>query len=487
MAKIETEYVTPEQYAQILAKYGGTGQDYEGALLQGQQYIERNGNGILEKELERVFGNMAKAEMYYEPDWTPPGSAAPTTSPDADLAAMEEMFDTGGSVFASEPEVEEGTTFTMLGGEETEVYDADGNLIDSHPMTEDEREHLGYLRISQTEAREQGVEDEWLKAHEVVREDAPIVVTSIYDDNTYDIDFTNEDEFRYFDSDDVDELISDLSSLKGKIESIADAYVTDKIYSIYDGLNEDTRTKTDPVYQSGINFEGLITKILNQWWEYAVGLHGNLTAAREKIREINATSPRDDNYNPSGIAPSNRGNKNSDGNGGNDTSEKVYTVLGTLIFNAVVPLYSELGKPAVLKSDLNKEYDVIGIIYHEGKPYYKIVDRKNQNVYFAEINNYSTLSTDYQQLYKSNITEMMLKDPTVGENVLAKMSDPNEAYFVKETTNGKGEAEGINFANVIDSTDGKDYYIPLSVDSSMMDIDSFISDASKNAASGNLG
>ncbi len=161
------------------------------------------------------------------------------------------------------------------------------------------------------------------------------------------------------------------------------------------------------------------------------------------------------------------------------TEEVVATAFGTLSFAAIVPFYSEIGVSSTIQSKANGTYDVVGIYCQDGKYYYKIYDKDVKKYYFVEMDKNCILTTNYKDVLKSNETSMMLKQPQLGEDILAKMTDPKEVYFMNGTTPGQGEVSGITFANVIDSTDGKNYYVPLSDSVEVLSLDTITTSASQ--------
>ena len=260
----------------------------------------------------------------------------------------------------------------------------------------------------------------------------------------------------------------------------------------YDALNEDLRTKLAGEIGSGTELQIEIERTINFMNSFTLDLKSDLESIQTKIQEAEGALPEGGDPNLAGALGTggasggySGSSSASDGSSsagdiggipGTDNTPNVFiesAVVGTLTFSTIVPLFEELGKPSTIQSSLTGEYDVVGIFQHEGKYYYRIYDKNLKKFYYAEIDNNSNFTTDYAEVLKMNEDAMMLSSPDIGQNVLTKMTDINEVYFVNGTLPGQGDSSNITFANILDGMDGKNYYVPLSDSVEMVTLDVF--------------
>lgn len=300
----------------------------------------------------------------------------------------------------------------------------------------------------------------------------------------YNLDAINSNN--KFATNDIDEIISSLNSTRSTLETLVET--AGDIGANYSKMNEETRNKMISTISDGTLFQVEADGIIDKWDSFVLDLLSNLKDIQSKIEIANGENPPGSTTvieELPGGGKSGYGGSSSSGSSsvgdiagitGTDNTPDVFiesAVVGTLAFSTIVPLFDELGKPSTIQSSLTGEYDVVGIFQHEGKYYYRIYDKNLKKFYFAEIDNNSNFTTDYAEVLKMNEDAMMLSSPDIGQNVLTKMTDINEVYFVNGTLPGEGDSANITFANILDGMDGKNYYVPLSDSVEMVTLDVF--------------
>lgn len=145
-------------------------------------------------------------------------------------------------------------------------------------------------------------------------------------------------------------------------------------------------------------------------------------------------------------------------------------IVGVVKFKEIVTMYESIGSGVGVQSNLTGNYGLIGIVKDNGKNYYKILDKDNNKVYYIEINDKVEIQTDLNKLLEVNDKAMMLTTTEIGSDNFSKFADTNTLYFIQNEI----QKDNINFMNVIDSSDGKDYYIPLGDTVNVVSLDSII-------------
>ncbi len=148
-------------------------------------------------------------------------------------------------------------------------------------------------------------------------------------------------------------------------------------------------------------------------------------------------------------------------------------VVGSVTFSNVVNLYEELGSNSIIQSSLTGNYDLVGIFKFNDEYYCKVYDKELNKYYYAKIEAGLNIDSTYQNLLEMNNTTVMLTSTDIGTQNVAmnnKLTDVNTLYFVKEEV----ENNGLKFAQVINSTDGEEYYLILNDDVKMVSLDSIL-------------
>ena len=126
-------------------------------------------------------------------------------------------------------------------------------------------------------------------------------------------------------------------------------------------------------------------------------------------------------------------------------------------------------------NETNATYELLGIQKQGDTYYYRMLDKTTGKLYFVEFNNNITIQTNYTNLLESNKSVDMLDTSNLDKKNIKKHTDENTLYFV----NDYKESQGTNFANVIDPTDAKTYYVAID-DSSQEIAVSSIANVSKS-------
>ena len=273
---------------------------------------------------------------------------------------------------------------------------------------------------------------------------------------------------------DTDEL-EELNGRLKKISNTIDAWHSDYDFEIlFNELNNETRTKIS--YESGIDgamFKANINDVLEYWTGCLSDICYKIDKSIKKAIGANA-----------GTGPAGSGtfqHLTSGGGGGSNKApetslESIVGAVGSLTFTTIAPLYETLGATSTIQSSLTGNYDVVGIYLYDNKYFYKIYDKDLKKYYYAEINNTTSFTTQYTQVLKMNEEAMLMTSTKIGDNVLTKYSNPDAVYFVKGTI----EDNNINFALITDSSDNKDYYVPLSSSVELVSLEDFTKGLSAN-------
>ncbi len=307
-------------------------------------------------------------------------------------------------------------------------------------------------------------------------------IKSVYDNEvtpTYNADFEG-----HFTTGQINDVLSVIKSKAvSALENVNSAINT--IPDIFNQLNEGTREKMN-YWTGGANaVKETYVGISNEWASCIEDISTNLTKALDTARASDESEPSNGPSNFSEIDHGGGGKKKkTKKDPEEDTSKIINTVFGSLVFTSIVPLYTEIGKTSTIQSSLTNQYDVTGIFYQDGKFYYRLYDKSLKTVYFAEIDKNSTFTTNYKEVLKMKEENMMLNSPEIGDNTLSKLSKTDEVYFISGTTPGTGEAEGMTFVSVVDSSDGKTYYVALSDSVELTSIESLTTGTARTESVG---
>lgn len=137
--------------------------------------------------------------------------------------------------------------------------------------------------------------------------------------------------------------------------------------------------------------------------------------------------------------------------------EIVGEVLGAVTFTEIVILYQEIGGDAV-QSSPTASYGLIDVLKQDGKYYYKIVDQETGQILYVEINDKVKLDSEYNSIIEVKEKTMILNSTELNSQNVVKVAQESSVYLVKQTV----ENQDIRFANIIDTSDNMNYYIPIS-------------------------
>ena len=151
------------------------------------------------------------------------------------------------------------------------------------------------------------------------------------------------------------------------------------------------------------------------------------------------------------------------------------SVLGVVTFREIVPLYQDLKTATTVNSSPTANYGLIGVEKYNGKYYYKVIEKETGKVYFVEINDKVKLDTNVNEVLEVKGNAMVLNSTNIGSENFVKLANNEEMFLVQN----KVENQGINFANVLDSNDGKGYYIPISDTTEIISLDSITNESNK--------
>ena len=142
--------------------------------------------------------------------------------------------------------------------------------------------------------------------------------------------------------------------------------------------------------------------------------------------------------------------------------------IGTVTFTEIVTMFEETIGGNQVQSSPEASYNLIGVLENEGTYYYKIIDKETGKIYYIEISDKVNVQSEINEVANIKEATMILNSTNIGEDIFVKTADANSLYLVQN----KVENDGINYANIIDSTDGNDYYIPISDSVEIISLDS---------------
>ena len=141
--------------------------------------------------------------------------------------------------------------------------------------------------------------------------------------------------------------------------------------------------------------------------------------------------------------------------------------IGAIKITSIIPLLTTIGGEAI-NSSLEVEYGLLGIEKVDNTFYYKIIDKTSGSIYYTNVNNIPNIEIEYKNVVNIKERAMVLNSTEIGaDNNFVKIAEANSMYLEL----GEEEVNGIKFANVLDSTDGNKYYIPLSDSTEVISLD----------------
>ena len=128
--------------------------------------------------------------------------------------------------------------------------------------------------------------------------------------------------------------------------------------------------------------------------------------------------------------------------------------IGSLVFSSAINLYESIGGTAI-QSNSNTQYGLLGVEKVNDIFYYKLIDKTTGKIYYAASGDVSLTV----EILHTKEESMLLNSTDIGaDDNFEKLSDVDKYFVVTE----KQDVNGVEFATILDSTDGKTYYVPYS-------------------------
>lgn len=142
-----------------------------------------------------------------------------------------------------------------------------------------------------------------------------------------------------------------------------------------------------------------------------------------------------------------------------ENTELIAASIGSLVFTTAISLYETIGGTAI-QSTANAQYGLLGVEKINDVFYYKMIDKTTGKIYYAMASDVKVGEDLYEvETLHTKEESMLLNSTDIGaEDNFEKLADVDKYYIVIE----KQEVNGIEFATVLDPTDGKKYYVPIS-------------------------
>ena len=338
-----------------------------------------------------------------------------------------------------------------------------GNVTKTKDYSKDEIEYVdGAWRIKNSTSSESSNS---LEAHPVVEDEL------IDENNIFAIPTLKDETFKegyYYDENDVEYLKKHINKLYENHVGIARKSINDAL-NLFSSLLKETQNQLSSI-------DSYIAEMLSKVNSYdgtlqTIGSH--VKWSDEKMNETSYEKSKNKTGKISGIH-SNHSSGDIDTSTESATTETVTetpvevvmenptlvaAAVGAVTFTEIVPLFTTLGSETTESSSTTTTYALIGVEKYNGNYYYKIIDRTTGKIYYVEKNN--KVNVDGQ-------TEVLdVKNTTVRYNTTQLDNEDNGAKLITEGTylvTGKETVEDVGtfeFAKVLDSTDGNNYYFML--------------------------
>ena len=149
----------------------------------------------------------------------------------------------------------------------------------------------------------------------------------------------------------------------------------------------------------------------------------------------------------------------------------IATAIGAVAFQTPITLFSTIGGESVQTSS-ETEYGILGIENKDGTMYYKMIDKKTGKIYYAKMDDVKLDNQDIEILHTKD-NALILNSTDIGsDDNFVKLAEPDSYYVVTD----KQEINGVNFATILDSTNGNKYYTPISESVEVLTINQLGSD-----------
>ncbi|MBQ8891587.1 MAG: hypothetical protein IJ068_01835 [Bacilli bacterium] len=275
----------------------------------------------------------------------------------------------------------------------------------------------------------------------------------------------------YYDKDEKDKLVRYINSLQDNTSSIRHA--VNQCSNIYDNLLDETKKHIS-------NIDSYIESMISIVNSYDSRISG-IASHVEWIAKKAETESKDVGTaaNPGKVGSTHRssGSSNSDDNTESadptpvtetpvetpvptENTGLVSAAVGAVTFAEIVPMYINLGSEATENSATTTTYGLLGIENYNGNYYYKVIDKTTGKIYYVE---------KTKANYEGDANEVLeVKNQTIRYDTTNLDNEDNNAkvigdgrYLVLGTETVTEEDRTFNFAKVLDSTDGKAYYIQV--------------------------
>ena len=131
--------------------------------------------------------------------------------------------------------------------------------------------------------------------------------------------------------------------------------------------------------------------------------------------------------------------------------------MGSIVFPTTITLFQTIGGEQV-NSNLKTEYGLLGIEKVDEIFYCKLIDKKTGKIYYANRDDI-TFEMEGTGVLHTKEKTLILNSTDIGaDDNFVKLAEPDSYYLITENQ----EINGINFATIIDSEDGNNYYVPVS-------------------------
>ena len=139
----------------------------------------------------------------------------------------------------------------------------------------------------------------------------------------------------------------------------------------------------------------------------------------------------------------------------------VAAAVGAVTFAEIVPMYTALGEDTTENSATTTTYGLLGVEKYNEKYYYKIIDKTTGKIYYVEKEkaNYEGDASDVLEVKNTTIRYVTAQLDNEDNN--AKVISDGSYFVLGEETVTEGE-QTFTFAKVLDSTDGKTYFVQKS-------------------------
>lgn len=153
-----------------------------------------------------------------------------------------------------------------------------------------------------------------------------------------------------------------------------------------------------------------------------------------------------------------------------ENEKLISAAIGSFVFQVPITLFTTIGGEQIQSTD-QMELGIIGLESVDGVFYYKVVDKKTGKIYYAKCNEFDLGENDNKVIHVKD-SALILNSTDIGaDDNFVKLADSNSYYLVTDSQ----EINGVNFATVLDSTDGNSYFIPISDSVEVLSLNELVS------------